>query len=378
MTTTVCIGANTLPYPEGGGHQWVFLNWALGFRANGCQVTWLEECGFDEPPSEVQARVDALKRCLEPYGFADRLALCSRGGEPLPRGRIERCLDLEAVADADLLLNASYRMHPRVVERFRRSALLDIDPGLLQRWISRGEIRPASYHLYFSIGETVGTPEALFPDAGLEWLYTPPCVALDWWLPHSTPDGAPFTTVAHWYMHEWVEDDTGEVYENNKRSGFVPYFDLPKHTTQPLELALCLGPGDESDQEMLQAKGWSVRHAHEVSSTPWAYQEYVQNSRGEFSGVKPSWVRLQNAWISDRTICYLASGKPAVVQHTGPSRFLPDAAGLFRFRDLEEAVRSLETVTADYERQCGLARTLAEEHFDARVITRRVLERALP
>src|SRR5215510_6645369 len=85
----------------------------------------------------------------------------------------------------------------------------------------------------------------------------------------------------------------------------------------------------------------------------------------EFCCARPSYVRLQDAWISDRTICYLASGKPAIVQHTGPSRFLPDNAGLFRFHDMEGAVRCLETAAADYERHCRLARALSEEYFDA-------------
>jgi hypothetical protein len=76
-------------------------------------------------------------------------------------------------------------------------------------------------------------------------------------------------------------------------------------------------------------------------------------------------------------VCYLASGKPAVVEHTGPSRFLPDAAGLFRFRSLGEAAHCLETVATEYEDQCRLARALAEEHFDARKVVGRVLERAL-
>ena len=95
---------------------------------------------------------------------------------------------------------------------------------------------------------------------------------------------------------------------------------------------------DQDERAELQQRGRRVRDAQEVIAAPWSYQSYVQNSRGEFSCVKPSCTRLQNAWISDRTLCYLASGKPAVVQHTGESRFLPDAAGLFRFRDLDEAV----------------------------------------
>jgi hypothetical protein len=377
MSVTVCLGANTLRYPGGGGHQWVFLNWALGLRSLGLDVIWLEECGDDEPVSEVRRRVDALKRALAPFGLADHLALCSYSGVPLPNDPEYGALHLDEAVDADLLLNASYRMHPDVVARFRRTALLDIDPGLLQRWLSRNEIRPARYEYYFTIGETVGRPDALFPDAGVDWIYTGPCVALDWWPVCPTPDGAPFSTVSHWYMHEWVEADDGTVYENNKRAGFVPYFDLPQHTDQPLELALSLGPGDEKDKEMLERKGWRIRHSAEVSSTPLRYRQYIQRAKGEFSGVKPSCVHLQNAWISDRTICFLASGKPAVVQHTGPSRFLPDAAGLFRFHTMDDAVRCLEIAAKDYDRQCRLARALAEEHFDARKVVGRMLEAAL-
>jgi hypothetical protein len=114
-----------------------------------------------------------------------------------------------------------------------------------------------------------------------------------------------------------------------------------------------------------------------IASNPWNYRQYIQTSRAEFSCAKPACIRLQNAWISDRTICYLASGKPAVVEHTGPSRFLPDAGGLFRFRNKPEAVRYIETVATDYERQCNLARSLAEEYFDARKVARAMLERAL-
>jgi hypothetical protein len=88
-------------------------------------------------------------------------------------------------------------------------------------------------------------------------------------------------------------------------------------------------------------------------------------------------MKFQNAWVSDRTLCYLASGKPAIVEHTGPSRLLPDAEGLFRFRDLAEAARHLETATRDYERHCRLARQLVEERFDARKLVADVLTYAL-
>lgn len=175
---------------------------------------------------------------------------------------------------------------------------------------------------------------------------------------------------------EW-EEDAGELYSNDQRTGFMPFLDLPRRTRQPLELAILLGAHDQDEQVLLRERGWRVRDTPEVASTPGDYQRYIQGSPGEFSCAKPSWVRLQNAWVSDRTLCYLASGKPAVVEHTGPSRFLPDSAGLCRFRDIEEAAHCLEMVAADYERQCKLARALAEEYFDARQVVGSVLERAL-
>ena len=93
--------------------------------------------------------------------------------------------------------------------------------------------------------------------------------------------------------------------------------------------------------------------------------------------MKPACIYLQNTWISDSTLCYLASGKPAIVQDTGPSRFLPHDTGLFRFRNIEEAARYLEMASANYQHHCRAARELAVEYFDARKVLGRVLEAAM-
>jgi hypothetical protein len=375
MSVTVCLSANTLDYPEGGGHLWAHLNWALGLRALGCQVIWLEPVHPDTPAHQVRALVAALTHRLRRYGLADGLALGSLTGEPLARGATDGCLDLDAAAEANLFLDLRYDLSAEMVGRFRRSALIDIDPGVLQTWMSKGEIKLAPHDAYFTIGETVGRPGARFPDAGLTWQYTPPCVALNWWPPRRAAANAPFTTLAHWYGSGWMEDEGG-WYPNEKRDGFLPFLELPRHTAEALELALDFVPQDE-DQILLREQGWQVRESVAVAATPWDYQRYIQESRGEFSCAKPSYVRLATAWVSDRSLCYLASGKPVVVQHTGPSRFLPDAAGLFRFRTPDEAARALGAVAADYDRQCRLAWALAEEFFDARTVVKRVLERAL-
>jgi hypothetical protein len=378
MSATVCLFANTISYPAGGGHLWAYLNWALGLRALGCRLIWVEGVGapLETQTPAAQAQVAGLKQRLERYGLAEAVALWSWSNESLPPAARHGCLDLEAAATADLLLNFEYFLPGAVVSRFKRSALVDIDPGLLQVWIRQGCLNCARHDVYFTTGETVGQPGTKIPDVGLTWHYTPPCVALDWWPSHPAVDGAPFTTVSQWYADEWVEE-AGETYRNDKRSGFLPFLDLPRRTCQPLELALCLGEGDEDERTDLRRRGWLVRESGAVASTPWDYQRYIQASRGEFSCAKPSTVRMQNAWISDRTLCYLASSKPAVVQHTGPSRFLPDSAGLFRFHTLEEAANYVDTATADYQHQSRLARALAEEYFDAPKVAARVLERAL-
>lgn len=372
----VCLAANTIGYLPAGGHLWVYVNWALGLHALGCEVTWLEPVSERDSPEQTLQKVAALNARLAPYGLDDRLALCPPKGHTLHPEVREVCHDLAEASAADLLLSFRYPMPEEQVRQFRRSALVDIDPGILQIWLSRGEVRAAEHDVYFSTGETVGHPEARFPDCGLQWQYTPPVVAVDWWPVHPAAAGAAFTTVTHWWSDEWVTDEDGP-YRNDKRSGFLPFLELPRATALPLELALGRSGSEADEIAALQGIGWRITNAHEVSATPRDYQQYIQDSLGEFSCVKPSCVRLQNAWVSDRTLCYLASGKPVVIQHTGPSRYLPDNEGFFRFHDFREAVACLEMAAADYQKHCRLARALAEEYFDAPKVVSAVLERAV-
>src|SRR3954470_1267602 len=112
MSLTVCLAAKTLHYPEGGGHVWVYLNWALGLRALGCRVVWLEGADPGSPAHRVRDQAAALKRLLEPYGLADCLAVSDRDGGPLPPGATGDCLGLDEAAGADLLLNLRYDLAP--------------------------------------------------------------------------------------------------------------------------------------------------------------------------------------------------------------------------------------------------------------------------
>ncbi len=375
MSLLVCLGANTLYYPDGGGHRWAYLNWALGLVAAGCRVIWLEWVAPERPVGLALTGLAALERDLEPAGLATAVALCGPPGRPLPPPLAERTLDLAAAAEADVLLNFRYGTPAAVVRRFRRSVLVDIDPGLLQRWIARGEVEVPSHAAYVTIGEGVASRDEP-PRPGAVWLHVPPCVALDWWGPSAPAPDAAVTAVSHWYAKEWMTEGE-EVYRNDKRSGFLPFADLAARAPVPLELALCLGDGDREEREALERRGWRVRDAAAVAGTADGYRAYVRASLGEFGWAKPAYVRLGDAWLSDRTVCYLASGKPAVVQYTGPSRFLPDGDGLFRYRTLEEAAAALERIAADYPVQSRRARALAEAHFDARRVVTRLLARVV-
>ena len=391
MSLTVCIApANTVSYPNGGGHLWVYLQWALALRALGCRVIWLEGIDLDDGDDSPAARnrrrsggvsprecVAKLRSGLDAFGLSGALALYAMNdpAATIPPEVAQGTLNLDAAAEADLLLNLWHSTPAAVVRRFRRSAFIDTDPGLLQVWMTIGDVHVAPHDIHFTIGETVGRTHALFPDCGRRWLYTPPPVFLPEW-PVQPPDGSrTYTTVTHWWGGTF--EYNGTVLSDEKRLAFIEFVDLPARAPVSLELAVCLGTFDGERRTLLEPNGWRVREAWDVTATPEQYRAYVQSSRGEFSCAKPSTMALQTAWVSDRTLCYLASGKPAIVQHTGPSRILPDAAGIFRFRTLQEAADALSAAEADYERHSREARALVAEYFDAQQVVSRVLERAL-
>ena len=408
MATVFLSPANVAASPEVGGHFWVYLQYALGLRSLGCDVYWLEQVPATGDPDADAALLRIFHERLARHGLADRTVLYRAAGR---RGEGERtwlnrsAAEAEALLQrAELLLNFHYAMAPDLLAAFRRTALVDIDPGLLQFWMSQGQLRVAPHDLYFSTGETVGTPRALFPDCGVAWTRFRPPIWLPAWPCLPAPAGGAWTTVSSWWGGlgggEWIRSGKDEYYDNNKRVSFLDYVELPRRTGEALELALCLSPGvpidptpeeaaaapgpgwspeypsEAQDMAKLRRHGWRLRHARDVAGSPEAFQAYVQGSRGEWSCAKPSCMAFQNAWISDRTLCYLASGRPVVVQDTGPSALLPNGLGMFRFRSQDEAAEALACAAAEYPKHSRAARELAEA-FDARAVLPPLLDAAL-
>jgi hypothetical protein len=387
MATVVISPSNVVNFVDGGGgHFWVYLQYALGLKHAGCDVYWLERVLRSRSPDEDAALVASFSRLMEQFGLGGKAILYpgnKKGGETYPPREyftMSRSAAEEVFRRADLLLNFHYSIDPALLACFRRTALVDIDPGLLQHWIAEGQLHVAPHNIYLTTGDTVGTPAARFPDAGVTWHHIRPSVYLDVWPYTFDPSCEAFTTVSNWFGHaDWIIKKDGTNYENTKRISFLQFAELPRRTPQPLELALYLSEEwqDVGDRAVMERNGWRIRHSLEVARTPQMYRSYIQRSRGEFSCVKPSCITFQNAWVSDRTLCYLASGKPAVVQDTGPSEVLPSGEGLFRFKTLEDAADALATVNADYERHCRAARDIAATHFDAKETSRMILNTTL-
>jgi hypothetical protein len=169
-------------------------------------------------------------------------------------------------------------------------------------------------------------------------------------------------------------DEQGRAYPNDKRAAFAEYLDLPRHVPAPMELALMLGgPEMAEETDRLQRLGWRVKDAHHVARSPGDFRGYVQQSLGEFSCAKPSYVRMRTGWISDRTVCYLASGRPAVVEYTGEIRGVPAGPGLLRYSSPQEAEAALLDVIERYRYHSDHARRIAETTFSTDKVIPRVL-----
>jgi hypothetical protein len=381
MTRVVLSTVRLVEFLEGGGHFWVYMQYVDALRRLGCEVVVLDSFVWadEAPPGQL---VRELERRLDRHGVERSVVMAANAQSARSESAhryvgVSECEARDLIQGSDLLLNFNYGLARDVVSLPKRSALVDIDPGLCQFWISRGYISPAAHDLYFTTGETVGLQSELIPDCGIDWISIRAPVSLRLW-PYSYDPGAEaFTTVSSWWAERDYVGDAGSYYDNTKRTAFFPFIDLPLSTEQPLELALYLAETDGDDRRMLEDRGWRVRHTREVGADPDAYRSYIQGSRGEFSWAKRSCLEFQNAWVSDRSLCYLASGRPVVVQDTGQSSILPTGEGMFRFKTLADAARALELVNDDYERHCRLARLLVEEHFDAKKIVHGILEKAL-
>ena len=380
MTTIVVAGA--LANKTGnGGEAWVRLSWAKGFAQLGADVHLVEQIDTMScvdsrgAPCDVErsSNLDFFHEATASHGVAGTLLADDRrtfGASPAQLADVAR--------DADLLVNISGHLRdPGLLRTFRRKAYVDIDPGFTQLWLASGmnDLGVRDHDVHFTIGENVGSPECDLPVGDIEWIPTRQPVVLDDWPvvpPHRTDR---LTTVASWRgPYGPVEHDARTL--GVKAHEFRKYLELPERIDQRLELALAIHPADDLDRRRLLDHGWHVVDPRRHAASPGQFRSYVQSSSGEFSVAQEVYVATRSGWFSDRTVRYLASGRPALVQDTGFSRHLPVGAGLLAFSNMEEAVLGAKSIASDYAEHAAAARVIAERAFDANVVLPRFLEQA--
>ena len=143
-------------------------------------------------------------------------------------------------------------------------------------------------------------------------------------------EGAPgthFTSIMRW---DGFQDANyqGKTY-GQKDQELSRFIDLPRRTSQKFRIALN-GP------ETLAEYGWEIVPGEIATRTPQAYRQFIQQSRAEFGVAKHGYVKMRGGWFSDRSVCYLASGLPLLIQDTGLSDWLPVGEGVVTFQDLPE------------------------------------------
>jgi hypothetical protein len=358
-----------------GGVTWCSLMYLLGLRALGHEVFYVEdtgECIYD--PVQNAISTDSGYGCryidsaLAAFDLRDRWSFVDYAGTYFGQSRARV---LEYCGDADLFIDLSggcwfwrdeYAAIPRRV-------FVDSDPAFTQMAIAKAEPWYVEFfrgfdHL-FTFGHNIGAPDCTVPDTPFRWKTTYQPVVLDQWTTDVVPRDR-FTTVMTWRIKSFADVD------GNKDREFVRFLDVARRTAQPIELAVN-GP-----REFLETHGWTTVDAMAVSRDLWRYREYLQQSKAEFGVAKHAYVATRSGWFSDRTECYLAAGRPAVVQETGFSRYLPTGCGLFGFETAEQALAAIERIDGDYASHARAAREIAREHFDARRVLGRLLDDASP
>src|SRR5206468_3114890 len=202
-----------------------------------------------------------------------------------------------------------------------------------------------------------------FDSCGLEWIPTLPPVVLEWWPPAGSIERDALTTVGNWRSYGPIEHDG--IRYGLKAHSLRRLLDLPEASGERFELALDIDPGETRDLEALAQHGWHVVDPRAVAGTPSTYSDFVRSSRGELGIAKEGYVVSRSGWFSDRSACYLASGRPVLAQETGFSRYLPTGEGLLSFETLEQAAAGVEELERDHALHSRRARELAVEHFDS-------------
>ena len=362
-------------YPV-GGVTWCALQYIAGFQRLGYEVFYVEdtgECNFDPVQNAIATdpayALDYIRRQLELVGLEDSWAYVDyQGGY---HGKTQAQV-AEACAGADLMVNLSggcWMVRPEY-ERLPK-IFIDTDPGFTQQAIAdagEGWYRDffAAHDALFTFALRVDDPTCRLAETPFRWRPTIQPVELDFWPVTSAPRNGPFTTILSWTTDSFPGIGKG------KGDELLRLIELPERTSEPILLAIAGKP----PTELLAERGWDLTDALQATLDAEAYRRFIHSSKAELGFAKAMYVETRSGWFSDRTQCYLASGRPALVRETGFSDVLPVGEGLLSFEDVDGILEGIERIAAEYELHCRRAREIAEQHFVATNVLRSLLETA--
>jgi hypothetical protein len=370
---TIVVSGMVAAVPHQGGATWAVLQYLLGFAGLGHDVYFVEPLEALQPVGAGLADSVNARYCrgvMDQVGLDGRWALVRRGTRETAGLRHH---DLTRVAQrADVLVNISGTLtDAELTQRIPTRVYLDLDPGFTQLWqAAQGIDMGLEGHTHFvTVGQAIGSPDCPVPTCGRPWVTTPQPVLLDRWpvADRIVHDG--LTTVANWRGYGSIEHE-GVVY-GQKVHSLRRFMTLPARTEERFLLALAIHPDEHGDLTALRANGWELLDPGEVAGSPGAYQRFVQGSKAEFGVAKSGYVASRCGWFSDRSLCYLASGRPVLAQQTGFGPYIPTGEGLLAFETADDVLAGIDELNRDYARHAAAARALAEQHFDSgKVLTR--------
>lgn len=365
--------------PYQGGATWAVLQYVLGLELLGHEVVFVEALtDADLLPADTtldsSTNAGYFRLVMSEFDLGHRSALIhaeTRHSVGLPYERLQ-----SFARNADVLINIAGSLTDELdIERIPIRVYLDLDPVFTQIWASEDEVDMGfDRHTHFvTIGQTIGRRECSIPDGGLPWISTLQPIALAYWPVASLISCDALTTVANWRSYGSVEYE-GQFY-GQKAHSLRRFICLPAHTSAKFSLALAIHPDEMNDLNALRDHGWQLLNPANVTATPSAYHAFVQGSKAEFGIAKDGYVAARCGWFSDRSVCYLASGRPVIAQETGFSEFLPTGSGLFAFETVDDVLDAIDRLNHDYGLHQKTARTIATEYFDSTLVLGEFLRR---
>ncbi len=365
------------------GMAWQLIHYLVGLQRLGFKVFYVEET--DVPPYDPRVKsftndctysLQVIADTLGRFGFGQAWSYHD-GIESqwygLPKRRVQ-----ELFAQALAVFNLCAATHPESLTFRPRGKLvyLETDPVLMQVRLAEGDPHAlrflAGHDAHVTYGENLGEPDCPIPLPQFAWRKTRPPVVPDLWPFQDVDTHGPFTTISTWHNRGKDLCFRGESYLWSKHDNFLAIVDLPRRTSTQLELAAEID--NPIEHALFLQHGWILTNPLAVSHDMNMYQCYICDARGEFTVSKDAVVRTRSGWFSDRSVCFLAAGKPVVTQETGFSKYIPTGRGLFAFETKDDVLAAFEAINSDYRAHARAAQDIAQEYFGAKKLLAKMLE----